>query len=232
MSKRLWRVVPIYYAATLAMLGVALVAPKLLASTRIETYHVIASFLFVPVAHPVTFSALPLLPVGWTLNCEVQFYLFFAAMIRFAPKVRMPAVASMIIAAVLLGYLIQPQNPTFAAWTSPILIEFIFGMILGRLWHDLPSSRHSGLEIGLAAVMLVSGFAGLLWIPGAWTAGILLRDMRWLLAGIPAMLIVGGCLLLERQSRIPEISPLTLLGNASYSLYLCHFFVIGLLRAL
>lgn len=232
LARRLWRVAPIYYAATLAMLSVALAAPSLLASTRIEADHVIASFLFIPFDHPVAFSTFPLLPVGWTLNAEVQFYVFYASMLFLSPKFRVLSVTILIICVVLLGVLFQPDNATFSAWTAPTLIEFIFGMILGKLWYHLPIAKNPRLEIVLSLVVLFIGFSGLFLIPGELTSGVLQRDMRWLLAGVPAMAIVCGFLLLERQSIIPKIALLRLLGDASYSLYLCHFFVIGLMRAL
>src|SRR5207248_6670198 len=40
--------------------------------------------------------------------------------------------------------------------------------------------------------------------------------------GVPAALIVGGCLWLERQERVPSLPALAILGDASYSIYLAH----------
>ncbi|MBP1806159.1 acyltransferase family protein [Rubellimicrobium aerolatum] len=229
--RRMTRVAPLYHAATLAMLAVALVAPSLLATTRIEPGHVIASLLFIPVDHPVAFSAFPLLPVGWTLNAEAQFYVLFALLLPLAPRARAVGVGGLILGLVLVGIALRPENQTLSSWTAPILIEFVFGLILGRLWHDLPPSRRSPGGLAAALALLGVGVAGLVLVPGEATSGVLLRDLRWLLAGLPAMAVVGGLLLLDRQGRIPTVPALRLLGDASYSLYICHFFVIGLLRA-
>ena len=137
--KRLWRVAPIYYLATSAIIAIALVAPALLATTKLELGHVVASFLFLPVDHPVAFSTFPVLPVGWTLNCEVQFYVLFAMLFSLPQRMRVAAVSLAIVVLVAAGFLVQSDQPTFSALTAPILIEFIFGMLLGRLWFDAPT---------------------------------------------------------------------------------------------
>jgi exopolysaccharide production protein ExoZ len=49
---------------------------------------------------------------------------------------------------------------------------------------------------------------------------------RVLVLGVPAMLLVAGAVLLEAKWTFPR--PLLQLGDASYSIYLTHFFIPGL----
>lgn len=134
LARRFARVAPPYYLASVAMLAVALFIPQVLQSTTLTWPHTIASFLFIPWDNPGTASAFPLLQVGWTLNAEMQFYAIFAAVFFLPSGLRAMAASCVILAIVLVGLLVNPGNQTLAAWTNPILIEFIFGMAIAFLW--------------------------------------------------------------------------------------------------
>jgi hypothetical protein len=75
--RRITRIAPLYWAFTLLMVGLMLVAPTVLQSSRYEGWHVLASFLFLPAQHPVMLSMEPVVIPGWTLNYEIFFYLIF-----------------------------------------------------------------------------------------------------------------------------------------------------------
>ena len=70
---------------------------------------------------------------------------------------------------------------------------------------------------------MVGAFAALLAIEFAISS-------RSILLGIPAFLIVASCVNLERVSSVPRWTWLEALGDASYSIYLTHVFVIAGLR--
>lgn len=57
------------------------------------------------------------------------------------------------------------------------------------------------------------------------------NSLAFLMAGVPAAMIVYGLLVVEKASPIRDIPWLGLLGDASYSLYIWHFFVLGAVRA-
>src|SRR5215831_4540480 len=73
--RRIVRVAPLYWLATLFLLGVSLAAPQLLGTTKFDPGHAMESLLFVPVEHPIfAGEALPFIIQGWTLNYEMFFY--------------------------------------------------------------------------------------------------------------------------------------------------------------
>ena len=51
---------------------------------------------------------------------------------------------------------------------------------------------------------------------------------RFVSYGVPATLILVGILAEERSARMPRLRRLKLLGDASYSIYLWHLFVVAL----
>lgn len=55
-------------------------------------------------------------------------------------------------------------------------------------------------------------------------------ETRLLVWGIPAVLTVVGCLSLEFRDAIRKNGLLTLLGDASYSVYLTHILTLGVVR--
>ena len=85
MTKRIKRVVPLYWFFTLAMAAIVIVAPSLLRTTVFEPMHVIASLAFVPYLHPTLHAYNPLVFVGWTLNYEMAFYVAFALLVPLTP---------------------------------------------------------------------------------------------------------------------------------------------------
>lgn len=134
----------------------------------------------------------PVLSVGWTLHYEVMFYLILAL-----------AAADWRKASVMIVMLSGVGVVLPTALTNPILLEFAFGMALARL----PKLHNPALlPLGIVACTLAPADP---------------HDLaRSLLTGIPAAMIVGGLLGMER--RIPQVPVLGYLGTASYSIYLTH----------
>ena len=75
--RRLTRVAPLYWLATLGVLGVALVWPAFLPEVRPGWTHLALSLAFIPHLDPRGLP-FPTLPPGWTLDYEALFYLIFA----------------------------------------------------------------------------------------------------------------------------------------------------------
>src|SRR5829696_2873445 len=90
-SRRISRIVPLYWVLTTGIVIVGLVRPDLLSSTVITVWHVLASFFFIPYPHPADNGSLvPVLIPGWTLNYEMFFYAIFACSLTVKPKFRLP----------------------------------------------------------------------------------------------------------------------------------------------
>ena len=211
-SKRLKRIVPLYWILTTVMLAIMLARPSALLSSRFDVVHVVTSYLFIPSRHPVKGLFEPLLAPGWTLNLEMMFYVIFA-LILFAPmRFRLPAVLGALVGLVVLGFIPHAGTSQFDFYTDPIILEFAMGVCLGAA---VTAQRRVPAPIAAAAVIAGCG----LFIAAALTAPPLDRVLVW---GIPAALVVSGCVFLERETG-PWLAPLPLLlGDASYSIYLVH----------
>ena len=207
-SKRLKRIVPLYWILTTVTLAIMLVCHP----ARFNVAHVVTSYLFIPWHSPVDGAFQPLLNPGWTLNLEMMFYVIFA-LILFAPmRFRVPAVLAALVGLVVLGFIPHAGTSQFDFYTDPIILEFAMGVCLGAA---VTAQRRAPAPIAAAAVIAGLG----LFIAVALTGPHCGRVLIW---GIPAALLVSGCVFLERETG-PWLAPLPLLlGDASYSIYLVH----------
>jgi peptidoglycan/LPS O-acetylase OafA/YrhL len=219
LKHRVVRIVPLYWLlTTLKLLAVVVLAGAVL-RTRLDFNFVAGSYLFLPVVDSAGHFR-PVIPVGWTLTYEFLFYLLFAialAMRVDVLRVVLPGLGGLSILAFL-------RTETWPAWTivfDTIVLEFIFGVILARL-----TLRGFSLPPLIAGILAVVGFAMILAVPlGQENA----RVLTW---GIPAFTIVAGGVSLEPfvASALPRW--LLTLGDASYSIYLSHGFVVPALGLL
>ena len=214
LGERLRRIVPVYWLATGAMAAGALLG--LFPNLVLTAPHLLASLFFLPFPSPSSGAVWPLLVQGWTLNYELFFYAVFAVCLLLPARLRLAAVAAVFLALVAFGFIVTSENPLFLTYTRPIILEFVAGMLIGRLWL---AGRVRGRGLGLAlAGLSLAGFAaiGLLRLPfDEWTCGPL------------AAMLVYGTAALEREGGVPHLRLPALLGDASYSIYLWHTFAIS-----
>ena len=215
-SRRIARVVPLYWLLTSFLVLVMVVAPQLLQTARFDLSHVIGSYLFLPVIHPATGLFQPVVIPGWTLQYEMLFYLVFGAFLFTAGRARFYAPVVVLMGLVALGAALRldAQAP-LAFWTSDLLMEFAFGMALG--WAATRRRVMSEAAVGLGWLLLAGGMAAILLL--AETTASLPRSMT---AGLSSVAVVAGVLVLEARGKLRQIPVLHLLGDASYSIYLTH----------
>ena len=211
--RRIERIVPLYWLVTLATAALAIAAPMALPAMQPTLAHVVQSLLFIPHVAPNGYIA-PLIVPGWTLSYEFFFYLIFAVLL-FAPlRWRAWLVSGCLLALVLARPLGDVDNAVWATFTDPILLEFGAGVWLGWAWSN---NRLPGPAVG---GLLIAGGLGVL----AWTAasGVDVSTTRVLLWGVPATMLVTGCVAIERHRGVPAWPAMQRLGDASYSIYLVH----------
>jgi exopolysaccharide production protein ExoZ len=217
MLKRIVRVVPLYWLCTIALFGIALAAPGLVGATRADVSELLQSLLFVPFVKS-NGNVHPLLYLGWTLNYEMVFYGLFALARVLAPRHAHAMAVAMLLALFATGRLVQFDSVALSFWTAPIVIEFVFGIAAYHVWRSGVLARLPALAaVGIAV--------------GAWLLMASLRSvdtMRPWLWGLPAMVLFLATLSLERRWHVPALW--LLIGNASYSLYLTHAYVIQALQ--
>lgn len=168
-------------------------------------WHSVASFLFIPVLHPENGGFFPVLEPGWTLNYEMFFYLVFGASLLLPSGRRLFVTGILLTMLVTVGF-IFPMSGAGEFYANTIVLEFILGMIIAKIGKPLP------------VLFVPFGFA---LMPILFT----LTDMRFLALGVPAMLIVWG--LASVEEKMPKLPILSLIGDASYSIYLFHLLALG-----
>ena len=220
LSRRLARVVPLYWLVTSLLILLALLGPVALNEPLGNGFHyVLASYLFIPWPRPDG-AMQPVFRLGWTLNYEMLFYLIVAALLPLSRRLAIPLVAAAVIAVAGAGALFGPTQPQLAFWTDPIVLEFAYGVLLAAAWFAglrLPTPLRLALAAAAIPMMLLNG-----------TAHGIDRAFAF---GLPAAcLVAAGALGTERRANPALARTCLLLGDMSYALYLTHLFPMRALR--
>ena len=114
--KRLLRIVPFYHLMTLGSFGLLVLFPSMFEQTRASFSSLIKSLLFVP--FDMGGGVLqPLLRIGWTVNCEMFFYLLFWIAFHISHKYRGLICSLLLLACVAIGAIVSGGN----TWTGESL---------------------------------------------------------------------------------------------------------------
>jgi peptidoglycan/LPS O-acetylase OafA/YrhL len=227
-AKRIFRVLPLYWLCTGGVALIGLLAPSLLLSTSFSFPAVLKSLFFIPFRRPDHRIA-PLLFLGWTLHMEMLFYAIFGIALRITRKYVKELVIGAIIALVLAGKvarLYHHSNLILNFYSKFVILEFAFGIACYMLWtrYGPEIRRVSGL-IALGAVGASYAFFILMDIHILDSYGPGFRHVPdFLLRGLPASLILLAFLSAEEKLKFPAL--VLLIGDASYSLYLLHPYIL------
>jgi exopolysaccharide production protein ExoZ len=206
LRRRAIRVVPLYWLATL---GLFLLGSHrhLTDVSRPELEHILKSLFFVPhYSYSQPGEMFPYLVPGWTLNFEVFFYLVFFFSL-FQKKVLLIGTAVMGV-LVGVGLFVHTDNPLVLTYTRPVLLEFIVGVWIGKLYVEDRVAR-------AGAWLLPLGFTALLALPLV-TSQVLQTYGRIVSS---SLMLLGG---VSATAVMPRVKLLKQLGDASYSIYLSH----------
>ncbi|MBV8790440.1 MAG: acyltransferase, partial [Pseudolabrys sp.] len=219
MRRRIIRIVPLYWLVTTVALAAALVAPSLMKVPGNSIEYILGSYLFWPLVR-LTGEVRPLATPGWTLNLEMFFYVVFAVALAFRPRVGFTvlfATLGGLVAARVAGVL---PGVALNFWGDPIVINFLFGAAIGIVYN-----KGVRLPAGWSLALTTVGF-GMLFLhlvpPGA-------QDDFWprIVDGIPSVVVLFAVALgpqINESARAWRL-PLSI-GDASYSLYLVHEFLL------
>lgn len=221
LKRRLIRIFPIYWVFAL------LESVRLLHSHSFFLHNFFPSFLLLPGLFP----RYPLV-VGfsWTMIFEMFFYYVLAATLLVTVKRAVPVSIAIFGVVVILGQVVGAQSPTWVVVSSPILLEFILGLVAGLSFDRFGKQKRLGivlLTLGIAASLYMraypdqGGAAGMSMVLSS--VGAMRHVLTW---GVAAALIVAGMIFWSPAVQSLPGRIVVMLGNASYSAYLASALVI------
>lgn len=229
-KRRIIRIVPLYWLITsLAVIGI-IISPSMLNVPVLDPLYIAASYLFWPVTR-VNGLVRPIANLGWTLNLEMMFYavftiaLFFSRVRGLILAIGFLAGMSVLQAIGLFGKTGALQSTPLNFWADPIILNFIIGMIVAVVYRK--GIRFNLLEaclliaIAIVGILLVGNFSDFL--------NALPEDhiINRVTAMIPMLCLVVAATLGPQLDASKTIWRAGLLvGDASYSLYLIHPFIL------
>lgn len=223
---RALRIYPPYWFALTLALALFWIAPSAFTKDAVDLRYIIASYLLAPIDNATGSSGgVPFLKIAWTLVFEVYFYIVFAAALPIASaRVRALLVTAFMTSMVVFGVLVPQPAPPMAFLTQPIVLEFLFGCWVALLVADGRFDCARGICWAGALISF-----GLILVGGGHGD----QFGRVIHFGIPAAALILFLTLLERDFGCVLKSPaFLLLGDASYSIYLFHPFVLTAARLL
>lgn len=232
LGRRLIRVWPLYAVTTLVFATVVALVPGIRRPGLILDWQEVAqSLVFLPYVNSRG-EVLPFLSPGWTLNFEMVFYVCCAISMFFARKARW-LVAGMLAVMLNVAASFSPGSAVGTFYSNPVVFEFVAGLIVWRVWSARRTSwtwqiSSAGLMAAAATVFAIFAVLELCLQPalsrsgfGPWS--------RPLAMALPASFLVYAALCLEAKfsSQTSCVARLAVrIGDASYSIYLTHLFVV------
>ncbi len=218
---RVSRIYPTYWLYFFITLAVYLLQPGMVNSGHGES-NLWLSFLLLPS------DKVLLVMVAWSLLFELWFYLVFSVLLFFKERY-LPWLLA-VWALVLLAFNMledwQAYSPVLAVVLHPYALEFIAGALLALLFYSRHSVRIPDFAVwGLLAGALLLG-TPLIGLYGLFEGHGL---VRMLVVGLVFGLLVFTLALLERRKHLSMPKGLVLIGDMSYTVYLSHLLVLGVI---
>lgn len=151
---------------------------------------------------------------AWTLSFELYFYAVFGVTMLAGARRGVWALTAFFVGSIAAGLVFGRGSIV----TDSLLLEFLAGVWIGRVTRQTTLPRWAGhATLATAAVGYLAGLAlGYERGPSA---------IMW---GVPSALLVAGAVLIERAGGGAGIRRASVLGDSSYSLYLCHILLISI----
>lgn len=178
-----------------------------------------------------------LLKISWTLRYELYFYLCFLLLIAF-PRKKIIFVLGFAFAiiiclqlwAIFIGRIYQEINfpsasSIYTFYFSPYCLEFITGCFIGYFFENRRINRLIFCFFGA----LLFGWSAI-WYQDNWISGMLAQGyympQRVFLFGTASALLLSGLVEMEKRGKILMPKFGSVLGGASYSIYLSHTIIL------
>ncbi len=213
---RILRLYPMYWIFTSLVLVAYFINPAWrLASADLDLLHLLKSYLILPQ------DGFPLLTVGWTLEHEMLFYVTVSLMmLLWGLKGHRPLILAFVLGAMGFIGCTLGSGPLPSIWAfyifSPYMFAFGFGWLL-KYSENLEWRARSASLLGYAAIV-----AAALWL------GTDRGD--WLIYRISVASLLFVVIITWRRIFVADNAinrAVWQLGDASFSIYLSHWFVLS-----
>lgn len=218
---RVSRIYPNYWLYFFITLAVYLAAPALVNSSHGGS-NLLMSFLLLPNERVL------LVMVAWSLVFELWFYLVFSVLLAFRER-WLPSLLLAWALGLLLFNLLgswQDQGPALKIILHPYALEFIVGSALALFFYGPHSAKVPTPMVWLLfSASLVVGFPLIYHYHLFQDEGL----VRMLAVGLVFGTLVLSLALLERRGLIRFPRSLVFTGDMSYTIYLSHLLVLGVI---
>jgi len=229
LKHRFFRIFPLYWFYFSILLILAMYSPSLV--TSYADTNLLASFLLLPSFSP------SFLNVSWTLVYEMYFYfVVFIFMVFFKnTKYFLIFLMTIFLISFLISFLnkLPELNAIFLVYGSPLLFEFLMGGCVYILVSKLNKLNrlYSFLLLFFSLCLLFASHRYYIGVDTFFTEIFngYKQYGRVIYFGIPSAIFVYSVLQFEvyfKESSFSLVNFFNYLGNASYSLYLSHYFVL------
>lgn len=209
--KRCIRIVPIYWFYTALKVLMVLLLPALALRSELQVGHLASSFFFIP--DMASWGLVqPILPVGWTLNFEMLFYVIFTiAILINQNKILVTLVAFCSIFVTAHWF---PNSLAFEFYAQSIIFEFLLGLIIFEMVKRIKTVPFwLNMSFLLLSIFLLNSSSG--------------EINHIFTIGLGAFFLVFSVIYFERHLQNKKIQRVSeVLGDSSYSLYLSHSFTV------
>jgi peptidoglycan/LPS O-acetylase OafA/YrhL len=220
LAARFLRLAPMYWLFTSLVVLAYIAHPSWrLNALDLDADSIIRSYLMLPQ------QRYPILGVGWTLEIEMMFYVQLALALAICTALLRPVgntIVYVLVAAGLVGFALG-TGPNGRTWdyhlVSPYMLMFAFGWIMCSIERRPVAGGRRG----------VYAAAALVWLAALAVADPDHRHLLGRMAAAAAVFVSIHALrpVLQRDIFVNRVG--SMLGDASYSLYLSHWFVLSAL---
>ncbi|OGT37954.1 MAG: hypothetical protein A3F11_02990 [Gammaproteobacteria bacterium RIFCSPHIGHO2_12_FULL_37_14] len=216
---RLTRIFPIYWVAAIVTLALFTLEKVILHNNSGNIYYcnpletsfsnVLKSLFLIP-------AACPILAVSWTLHFEILFYTVFGLLFFISSRLFLVVMMVWVVFCYLNNFMLDLDIPLhIRGILDPDVTEFLYGCVIAIIFLRI-TPKYAGRILSLGIVLFMLAAIANYFAPRS-------LPYRYVFFGIPSALIVYGAI--NFKSKYWKL--LNYLGDASYSIYLFHYSLIG-----
>jgi peptidoglycan/LPS O-acetylase OafA/YrhL len=227
--KRFIRIWPMYFISTVVMAFCVIIFPTLINSTKVSVSGFIKSIFFVPYMQ-YEGKHQPILGQGWTLNFEIFFYLVMficVLVVRNKKFISLCCIGLLVFFLAALNFF-DVKDFILNYYRTGLIPEFIYGIILYMAYNWF-GEKYNGKKVpaGIKIAGAVCSAGAFVFLFYSQSNAFMISKNRNIYFGIPAFVVVSSLLITEKGIGENIVTRLLVkIGNASYAMYLFHYFIV------